>query len=77
MIDSTHTTHPSALPATPATTGTTIPTTGTTVSGTLVSGAQPYAAPAIIFRTPLEAVAASCYSAPGKADILSCLVGNS
>ena len=37
----------------------------------------PYAAPAIIFRTPLEAVAASCYSAPGKADLISCLVGNS
>ena len=74
MIDSTHTTHSPALPATPA-------TTGTPVSGTLVSGAvpcaQPYVAPAIIFRTPLEAVAASCYSAPGKADILSCLVGNS
>ena len=40
-------------------------------------GLAPYAAPAIIFRTPLEAVAASCYSAPGKADLISCLVGNS
>jgi hypothetical protein len=70
MIDSTHTTHPSALTPTPS--DTTVP--GTTVSG---SGAHPYVAPAIIFRTPLEAVAASCYSAPGKADVLSCLVGNS
>ena len=40
-------------------------------------GLLPYAAPAIIFRTPLEAVAASCYSAPGKADLIACLVGNS
>lgn len=42
-----------------------------------LGGLLPYAAPAIIFRTPLEAVAASCYSAPGKADLISCLVGNS
>jgi hypothetical protein len=81
MIDSTHTTHLSALPATPPGSATTPsgalapgPGPGTTVSG---PGLHPYIAPAIIFRTPLEAVAASCYSAPGKADVLSCLVGNS
>ena len=72
MIDSTHTTYPSALPAQPPTNGATLPRALASASGS-----QPYVAPAIIFRTPLEAVAASCYSAPGKADILSCLVGNS
>ncbi len=55
---------PQNLPSTPA-------------SSVASGGLGPYAAPAIIFRTPLEAVAASCYSAPGKADLISCLVGNS
>ena len=88
MIDSTRTTHSSALPATPPGAGTTASGSDTAVSGSGIvvscpgtavsgSGLHPYRAPAIIFRTPLEAVAASCYSAPGKADVLSCLVGNS
>ncbi len=38
---------------------------------------RPYVAPAIIFRTALEAVAANCYDAPGKAELTDCIVGNS
>jgi len=93
MIDSTHTSRPAAAPnpptaPNPLSTSTPLasptPAAGHgagpgTVPGTspAAEGLSPYAAPAIIFRTPLEAVAASCYSAPGKADLISCLVGNS
>lgn len=75
MIDSTHTSRPAAAPNLPsASTPLAAPAPGTTpAAGSLL----PYVPPAIIFRTPLEAVAASCYSAPGKADLISCLVGNS
>ena len=38
---------------------------------------QPYIPPAIIFRAGLEAVAATCYGAPGKAEIVDCIVVNS
>ena len=71
MIDNTHTTP--APPPSP------IPDPGPAQAGASAAspGVHPYAAPAVIFRTPLEAVAASCYSAPGKADLISCLVGNS
>jgi hypothetical protein len=41
------------------------------------AGLRPYFAPAVIFRTPLEAVAATCYGAPGKAELTDCIVGNS
>ena len=41
------------------------------------AGQLPYVAPAVVLRTALEAVAANCYGAPGKADITDCLVGNS
>lgn len=81
MIDSTHTAPlPTAL-GTPGTPGTpaSLPASGPAPAPLAAgpSGAQPYTAPAIVFRTPLEAVAASCYSAPGKADLISCTVGNS
>ena len=70
MNDSTHT---DRQPAANQATNSSNPPTSSGVPG----GLAPYSAPAIIFRTPLEAVAASCYSAPGKADLFSCLVGNS
>lgn len=78
MNDSTHTDRQPAANQTtnlPANFPKNLPDSG--ASSGASGGLAPYSAPAIIFRTPLEAVAASCYSAPGKADLISCLVGNS
>ena len=81
MIDSTQTSRPAAAPnplTTPTPLSSPAPAAGPGPGNAPAAGGlHPYAAPAIIFRTPLEAVAASCYSAPGKADLISCLVGNS
>jgi hypothetical protein len=41
------------------------------------AGHMPYVAPAVVFRSALEAVAANCYGAPGKAELTDCIVGNS